>query len=258
MHYLGSPIFPTSVGRRGGQRRNFHIAVPVASSCPGNKGTKDRITVLIPAACQVVELEGKDYYVSTSKLNWKDASDSCRAMGAKLAEPKTEKENNLIQGYLVVHADCESYYFGLSSSDGQTFLFQDDPLTYYGGWGSGQPRQLNSAVAYAKYQCSTYTWSVNDGTARIRYICEMLDPTTTTSTTTTPTPTSAPTATRSTMDDTTPLVNASNNGTLQNVSTTSQSAINWKSGACPLVFKAVSLTTLTTLLCIVFGLEAHF
>ncbi|XP_071108513.1 uncharacterized protein [Haliotis cracherodii] len=210
------------------------------------------------SACQHewVEIGSTCYSVRTDRLDWSSASTSCQLMGAKLAEPKIEKDNNLIKDYLKAYADCESYYFGLSSSDGRTFRFQDDVLTYSHGWGSGQPKQLNVPMIYAKYQCSQYTWGVNDGTSKLPYICELLEPTTTTSITTqTPTATATVEATWANTVNATSLLKPSNNGTFQNTSTISQSVINWNSGARTLNVKAMSLTTLSTLFC--FALCLH-
>ncbi len=123
----------------------------------------------IPGFIYMGNLNGHEYYCSTSPAVWDNAQATCLANGGHLAVINSEEENNLLASFLVT----QSAYIGLSDvqDEGNFTWVNGDPLNYT-NWYPNQPNNYNGAQHYVE-MLSNGQWNDQYAKIALEFIMEI-------------------------------------------------------------------------------------
>ncbi|KAM8717704.1 hypothetical protein ACLKA7_004410 [Drosophila subpalustris] len=115
----------------------------------------------------------KYYHIEdTEKLNWFEAANSCREMGANLASPKNEEEFNAVSKRL----SSFPYWLGINDlgSEGVFKSTISGKVAEYVKWHKGEPNNINGGEHCVDLEWTGGNRAMNDNDcrAKLNFICE--------------------------------------------------------------------------------------
>ena len=107
--------------------------------------------------------------------SWADAEASCKAMGAWLAEPKTDQQNVEVKGLVLRNGGGQTW---LGASDLQqegrfVWAHSEGEVTGFTDWDCDQPDDLGGQDCVHMDARQDYRWDDDNCNDKKHYICQM-------------------------------------------------------------------------------------